>query len=292
MKLGSIGVTTTGATGATAMGVTTMGATTMGATTMGATATTGATTANSFLLIIPSDSSTIRVSSNSSFLHHVTLKHLPTIFFKAVDSAEGWRWDPAIGMEEKEKTKILVWAKLINVPLEAWSKEGISALSSSLGKPLIMDTMTTQMCKYGFGRLEYARVLVEFDVKKGFKEKIEVQYRNKENEVKGSKTVKDENVNVKKNSNVQSKVWPIQKDNLNAMKKTANKYVVLSEMNEEERNELNVLKDRIIEKWAEDRLKEDNKDAKNLEDVIENEEQVDYNWLAVEIKGGDATVLN
>ncbi|PWA54043.1 hypothetical protein CTI12_AA439110 [Artemisia annua] len=39
------------------------------------------------------------------------------------------------------------------------------------------------------GKADYARVLVEFDVKKGFKEKIVIQYRNKENEVKGSKTV-------------------------------------------------------------------------------------------------------
>nr|GEU43275.1 reverse transcriptase domain-containing protein [Tanacetum cinerariifolium] len=49
----------------------------------------------------------------------------------------------------------------------AWTKEGKSALASSLGKPLRMDNITTQNCKDEKGRAEYARVLVEFYVDKG-----------------------------------------------------------------------------------------------------------------------------
>ncbi|GJS17933.1 hypothetical protein Tco_0412405 [Tanacetum coccineum] len=62
--------------------------------------------------------------------------------------------------------------------------KGISALASSLGRPLIMDNMTARMCQFGEGRLDYARVLVEFDVMKGCKDKIEIQYRDKNNNVK------------------------------------------------------------------------------------------------------------
>ncbi|GJW39228.1 RNA-directed DNA polymerase, eukaryota, reverse transcriptase zinc-binding domain protein [Tanacetum coccineum] len=78
----------------------------------------------------------------------------------------------------------------VNVPLEAWSKEGISALASSLCKPLIMDTMTAKRCSLGEGRMDFARILVEFDVMKGFKEEIEIQYRDKDNNKKGTKHVK------------------------------------------------------------------------------------------------------
>ncbi|GKE67880.1 RNA-directed DNA polymerase, eukaryota, reverse transcriptase zinc-binding domain protein, partial [Tanacetum coccineum] len=67
------------------------------------------------------------------------------------------------------------------------SSEGISALARSLGRPLIMDNMTARMCQFREGRLDYARVLVEFDVMKGCKDKIEIQYRDKNNNVKGSK---------------------------------------------------------------------------------------------------------
>ncbi|GKD36245.1 RNA-directed DNA polymerase, eukaryota, reverse transcriptase zinc-binding domain protein [Tanacetum coccineum] len=76
-----------------------------------------------------------------------------------------------------------------DVLLEAWSVDGISALANSLGNPLIMDTTTTTMCHNGMGRLDYVRVLVEMDVDKEFKKVIEVQYRDSENKVKGTKRV-------------------------------------------------------------------------------------------------------
>ncbi|GJT59199.1 hypothetical protein Tco_1002732 [Tanacetum coccineum] len=53
-----------------------------------------------------------------------------------------------------------------------------------------MDNATVQLCLSGTERVEYARVLIEFVVEKGFKEEICIQYRNKENQVKGTKSVK------------------------------------------------------------------------------------------------------
>ncbi|GJY45973.1 RNA-directed DNA polymerase, eukaryota, reverse transcriptase zinc-binding domain protein, partial [Tanacetum coccineum] len=47
--------------------------------------------------------------------------------------------------------------------------DGISALASSLGNPLIMDAMTASMCHNGMGRLDFARVLVEMNADKEFK---------------------------------------------------------------------------------------------------------------------------
>ncbi|GJW14510.1 RNA-directed DNA polymerase, eukaryota, reverse transcriptase zinc-binding domain protein [Tanacetum coccineum] len=100
--------------------------------------------------------------------------------------------DPTIGMEKVEQTKVPLWVTLVNLPMEAWSTEGISALASSLGKPLIMDNITARRCQYGEGRLDFARVLVEFDVIKRCKDKIEVQYIDSNNNVKGLKQVKME----------------------------------------------------------------------------------------------------
>ncbi|GJV17423.1 RNA-directed DNA polymerase, eukaryota, reverse transcriptase zinc-binding domain protein [Tanacetum coccineum] len=97
------------------------------------------------------------------------------------------KWDPFMGLNKVEQTKVPLWAIIFNVPLEAWSTEGISALASSLGKPLIIDNMAVKRCQFREGRLNYARVLVEFDMRKGCKDKIEIQYRDKYNNVKGSK---------------------------------------------------------------------------------------------------------
>ncbi|GJV53270.1 RNA-directed DNA polymerase, eukaryota, reverse transcriptase zinc-binding domain protein [Tanacetum coccineum] len=95
-----------------------------------------------------------------------------------------------IGMERMEPKKMPVWVKIVNVPLEAWTMEGISALASSLGKPIMMDTMTANMCYKGIGNFEYARVLVEMDAKKEIKSEIEIQYKDKSNNIKGCKKIK------------------------------------------------------------------------------------------------------
>jgi hypothetical protein len=100
------------------------------------------------------------------------------------------KWDPTMGMEMIEQSTVPLWVNLVNVPLEAWSNEGISALASSLGKPLIMDSMTAKRCQFGEGKIDFARVLVEFTVEKGFRENIVIQYIDKNNVVKGSKSVK------------------------------------------------------------------------------------------------------
>nr|GEU33226.1 hypothetical protein [Tanacetum cinerariifolium] len=51
-----------------------------------------------------------------------------------------------------------------NLPLEAWSTKGISAIASRLGTPLIMDSVTANMCNAGNGRVGFARVLIEVDI--------------------------------------------------------------------------------------------------------------------------------
>ncbi|GJY82631.1 reverse transcriptase domain-containing protein [Tanacetum coccineum] len=57
---------------------------------------------------------------------------------------------------------------------------GISALASRLGKPLVMDNVTAEICKTGVGRLRYARVLVEVPVTKCIPGEIEVVFRDKD----------------------------------------------------------------------------------------------------------------
>ncbi|GJW62717.1 hypothetical protein Tco_0112052 [Tanacetum coccineum] len=43
---------------------------------------------------------------------------------------------------------------IINNPMEAWSTERLSAVASSVGKPIIMDYMTTNVCKNECNRIE------------------------------------------------------------------------------------------------------------------------------------------
>ncbi|GJW02174.1 RNA-directed DNA polymerase, eukaryota, reverse transcriptase zinc-binding domain protein [Tanacetum coccineum] len=61
--------------------------------------------------------------------------------------------------------------------MEAWSIKGISAIASSIGKPIIMDDITAKMCAKGEGRLGFARVLIEIDAGKKIKNEIELMHK-------------------------------------------------------------------------------------------------------------------
>ncbi|GKF22338.1 RNA-directed DNA polymerase, eukaryota, reverse transcriptase zinc-binding domain protein [Tanacetum coccineum] len=102
------------------------------------------------------------------------------------------KWDSVVVIKKETPCKILVWIRLYNVPIEAWSIKGISAISSRLGRPIMMDQMTTDMCKEGSGRLGYVRVLVEVDAGKEYLEKIEINYVDAMKKVKMTKWVKVE----------------------------------------------------------------------------------------------------
>ncbi|GJY73860.1 RNA-directed DNA polymerase, eukaryota, reverse transcriptase zinc-binding domain protein [Tanacetum coccineum] len=100
------------------------------------------------------------------------------------------QWNPKIGMKVTEPEKLPIRVKLMNLPMEAWSVEGISTLASGIGTPIVMDNTTAHMCQYGSRRSDFARVLIEIDAKKEMKDVIKIEYTNKERKVRGTKEVK------------------------------------------------------------------------------------------------------
>ncbi|GJY78947.1 hypothetical protein Tco_0484748 [Tanacetum coccineum] len=54
-----------------------------------------------------------------------------------------------------------VWVKLHGVPIMAFSKDGLSAIATKLGTPLMLDSYTFDMCLQLWGRSSYARVMIE-----------------------------------------------------------------------------------------------------------------------------------
>ncbi|GKC09661.1 RNA-directed DNA polymerase, eukaryota, reverse transcriptase zinc-binding domain protein [Tanacetum coccineum] len=99
------------------------------------------------------------------------------------------KWDPSMSLDKSEPSKIPLWVKLRNLPLEAWTTMGISVVASRLGTPLIMDQVTTSMCKGGTGRFGFARVLIDVEAVKGIPDKVEILYKNRDGMVTGKKSV-------------------------------------------------------------------------------------------------------
>ncbi|GJZ80588.1 zinc knuckle CX2CX4HX4C containing protein [Tanacetum coccineum] len=100
------------------------------------------------------------------------------------------KWSVELNLDKTKLDKIPLWVKLCNVPLEAWTVKGISALASRVGKPLVMDNMTASMCKQGIGMVRYAKVLIEVSAKKELAKNIEIVYKNDKGGVQCKTNVK------------------------------------------------------------------------------------------------------
>ncbi|KAL4588964.1 hypothetical protein LXL04_001865 [Taraxacum kok-saghyz] len=85
------------------------------------------------------------------------------------------RWQPGTCLTKAKHDKVPVWVKMHDIPLEAWSVEGIGRIASRIGIPLDMDTYTEEMCVEGKGRCAYARVLIQIAATKPWEEFMEVQ---------------------------------------------------------------------------------------------------------------------
>ncbi|GJX51241.1 hypothetical protein Tco_0278086 [Tanacetum coccineum] len=64
--------------------------------------------------------------------------------------------------------------KLHGVPVTAFSEDGLSAIATKLGTPLMLDSYTSDMCMQSWGRSSYARVMIELRADVELKDNIVV----------------------------------------------------------------------------------------------------------------------
>ncbi|GJU75145.1 hypothetical protein Tco_1272215 [Tanacetum coccineum] len=191
---------------------------------------------------------------NVDYLHQ-PWRAFATVIHKCLSGKE-------IGMEK------IPLSRLVNIPLEAWNVRAISALASKLGRPIKMDQVTADMCRTGSGRLGYARVLIEINAEDEFFDKIEINYvaegfvevyilknsyrrvwnkehqGNKQQPIRVKVAYKPKEAADKSKEGTQErtkhqetraevnkspKVWNVGKDNIEELRKSASKYAVLSD---------------------------------------------------------------
>nr|GEW31844.1 hypothetical protein [Tanacetum cinerariifolium] len=70
-------------------------------------------------------------------------------------------WTPNTILKKEEIKAAHVWVKLRHVPIVAYSKTGLSLITTQLGKPIMLDLYTSHICLRSWGKNEYARALVE-----------------------------------------------------------------------------------------------------------------------------------
>ncbi|KAE8654519.1 hypothetical protein F3Y22_tig00117048pilonHSYRG00574 [Hibiscus syriacus] len=79
------------------------------------------------------------------------------------------KWEPNLKELQFDLCFMPIWIHLFNVPLELFSKRGLSYIASAIGKPLHMDSVIAAR-----DRLEYARVCVEVHVGSSIHDHIDV----------------------------------------------------------------------------------------------------------------------
>ncbi|GKB46792.1 cytokinin dehydrogenase 3-like protein [Tanacetum coccineum] len=84
------------------------------------------------------------------------------------------KWHPDENLLKEDVSTVPVWVKLHGVPVTAFSEDGLSAIATKLGTPLMLDSYTSDMCMQSWGRSSYARVMIELRADVELKDNIVV----------------------------------------------------------------------------------------------------------------------
>ncbi|GKC64556.1 zinc knuckle CX2CX4HX4C containing protein [Tanacetum coccineum] len=82
--------------------------------------------------------------------------------------------DKNTSLFKEELTRIPVWVKIHDVPLQVFSEDGISLIATQIGKPIMLDSFTSSMCIDSWGRSSFARCLIEVKAGELLKDSITV----------------------------------------------------------------------------------------------------------------------
>ncbi|GJW63827.1 hypothetical protein Tco_0115711 [Tanacetum coccineum] len=81
-------------------------------------------------------------------------------------------WTPNTILKKDVIKHAPVWVKMHHVPIVAYSEIGLSLITTQIGKPIMLDTYTSNMCLNSRGRSTYARALIEVAVDIELKESM------------------------------------------------------------------------------------------------------------------------
>ncbi|GJR05392.1 putative reverse transcriptase domain-containing protein [Tanacetum coccineum] len=82
------------------------------------------------------------------------------------------KWSVNMSLSKDDVKKVLVWVKMLKLPIVAYTKDGLSRITSQIGRPIMVDSFTSEMCDATWGRMGYARALIEISVDKALKQEV------------------------------------------------------------------------------------------------------------------------
>ncbi|KAJ0814120.1 putative transcription factor interactor and regulator CCHC(Zn) family [Helianthus annuus] len=83
-------------------------------------------------------------------------------------------WTPSTTLVKEDITAIPLWVKMHDIPLTAFTEDGLSLLASKIGVPKMLDSYTSTMCAESWGRSSFARALIEVNAGDDLKRSIKI----------------------------------------------------------------------------------------------------------------------
>ncbi|GKD76674.1 zinc knuckle CX2CX4HX4C containing protein, partial [Tanacetum coccineum] len=82
------------------------------------------------------------------------------------------KWSPSVSLLKEELSRVPVWVKFHDVPLVAYTSDGLSLIATKNCTPMMLDSYNNSMCLESYGRSNYARILIEIDACNGFSDNL------------------------------------------------------------------------------------------------------------------------
>nr|GEW54801.1 reverse transcriptase domain-containing protein [Tanacetum cinerariifolium] len=84
------------------------------------------------------------------------------------------KWNPDVNLLKEDVGNVPIWVKLYVVHVTAFSEDGLSAIATKLGSPLMLDSYTSDIYMQSWGRSSYTRVMIELRIDVELKDTIMV----------------------------------------------------------------------------------------------------------------------
>ena len=61
------------------------------------------------------------------------------------------KWTPNSNLFKEDLTTVPIWVKFYDVPISAFTADGLSVIATKLGTPLMLDSYASSMCLESWG---------------------------------------------------------------------------------------------------------------------------------------------
>ncbi|GJU58671.1 zinc knuckle CX2CX4HX4C containing protein [Tanacetum coccineum] len=106
----------------------------------------------------------VNISIPRKVVEKVRLSFEHTVLCYFNGKKNGFRQNELTRLLKEELTRIPIWVKLHDVPIQVSEENGISLIVMFIGKPVMLDSYTSSMCNESWGRSSFARYLIEVNL--------------------------------------------------------------------------------------------------------------------------------